>query len=233
VQAPRLFWDPNFTDLSPAATDNLDFGWSGDVGSGPYFDTNWYPRQMIPRLLGKIAAAYPGGSTAPGLSFSEYNAGCELSIGGGVAQADLLGVFGREGAFAATAWPLESTSANFLIAAFDLYRNYDGNGAVVGDTAVMATTSEVRATSVYAFTHSDGSPGAEIVAINKQASPQSVSLQISNVPALASATLFQLAGSNAVVAKALGSPPTPVCGSSTCSMTYVMPAMSATTLVLR
>jgi len=144
------------------------------VGSGAYFDTNWYPRQMIPRLQKKIAAAYPAGSIAAP---------------------------GREGVYAATAWPLKDASGNFLIAAFDLYRNYDGNGAIVGDLAVQATTTDPKNTSVYAFAHSDGSTAVDVVAINKKTSTQSVTVQIAGAPALTAATIYQIAGKTAAVAK--------------------------------
>ena len=234
AQVPRLFWDPNFTDVTAAATDSLDFTWSGDVGSGAYFDTKWYPRQMIPRLQKKIASAYPaGGIPAPGLSFSEYSPGCETSAGGGVAQADLLGVFGREGVFAATAWPLQATTGSFLVAAFDLFRNYDGNGAVVGDLALLANSSDYKTTSVYAFAHSDGTAGIEVVVINKSASPQSATIQLASAPALTSATLYQLAGKTAAVARVGGMAPAIACVGGVCTLAYTMPAMSATTIVLR
>ena len=93
-------------------------------------------------------------TTAPGLSFSEYDPGCETVIQGGIAEADLLGVFGREGVYSATAWPLKSIASggkltSYLVAAYDLYRNYDGQGAVVGDTTTYAQTSDVDSTSVY------------------------------------------------------------------------------------
>ena len=189
---------------------------------------------MIPRLQKKISAAYPaGGVAAPGLAFSEYNPGCETTIGGGVAEADLLGVFGREGTYAATAWPLQSITSNFLVAAFDLYRNYDGNGAIVGDLAVQANTTDAQTTSVYAFAHSDGSAGIELVAINKKASVQSVTVQIASAASLTGATLYQLAGKTAAVAKVSGTAPTPSCAAGTCTLAYSMPAMSATTIVLR
>jgi hypothetical protein len=234
VQVPRLFWDPNFTDMTASATDSLDFGWNGDVGSGAYFDTKWYPRQMIPRLQKKIAAAYPvGGVAAPGLAFSEYNPGCETTIGGAVAEADLIGVLGREGVYAATAWPLQAIAGNFLVAAFDLYRNYDGNGAIVGDLAVQASSSDYKNASVYAFAHSDGSAAVDVVAINKKTSAQSVVVQIADAPALTGATLYQIAGKTAAVAKATGSAPTVTCAAGTCTLTYSMPAMSATTMILR
>jgi mannan endo-1,4-beta-mannosidase len=144
----------------------------------------------------------------------------------------LLGVFGREGAYAATAWPLQSISDNFLVAAFDLYRNYDGNGAVVGDLAVQANTTDSKNTSIYAFAHSDGSAGIELVAVNKKSSAQSVTIQIASPTALASATLYQLAGKTAAVAKVTATAPTPSCDGGTCTLTYAMPSMSATTIVL-
>ncbi len=234
AQVPRLFWDPNFTDVSATATDSLDFEWNGDVGSGAYFDTKWYPRQMIPRLQKKIATAYPaGGVAAPGLSFSEYNPGCEQTIGGAVAEADLLGVLGREGVYAATAWPLQSTTGNFLVAAFDLYRNYDGNSSVVGDLAVQADSSDYKNATVYAFAHSDASAAVDVVAINKKSSAQTATVQIANAPALTAATVYQIAGKTAAVAKVTGTEPTVACAAGTCTFSYAMPAMSASTIVLR
>ncbi len=234
LEAPRLFWDPNATDISASDTNSLDFNY----GDHSYFDKNWYPRQTIPRLQRKIAAAYSGSSfAAPGLSFSEYNAGCEKAISGGVAEADLLGIFGREGVFAATAWPLQCSSGscgtNFLVAAYDLYRNFDGNGTTVGDTAVLATTSEPKMTSVYAFSNSSNANEVHIVAINKNSSAQSVSITITNAPALSTATLYRLAGTTAAVAPVTGTPPAVSCSGGTCTLVYSMPAVSATTIVLK
>jgi hypothetical protein len=227
VQNPRMFWDPAYTSLSAAATDAVDFGWSGQNN---YFDTSWYPRQMIPRLLRKIAAAYT--KNAPGLSFSEYNSGCETAIAGAVAQADNLGIFGREGVYAATAWPLQSLTNNYLVAAYDLYRNYDGNGAVVGDTAVSAITTDATDTSVYAFTHSDEASSVEVVAINKQTKSQSVTIAIAHPPALKTASAYDIVDGKAAVA-AESSAPTITCTCAACTLSYTLPAMSATTLVLR
>jgi hypothetical protein len=237
VQVPRMFWDPAFTQFTPSATDAIDYEWSGQNN---YFDTNFYPRQMIPRLERHIAAAYTGtGATAPGLSFSEYNPGCETAIDGGVAEADLLGVFGREGVFAATAWPLKTvangtTLANYLVAAFDLYRNYDGNGATVGDTAVYAQTANVADTSVYAFTHSGDGSQVEVVAINKTSSAMPVTLQIGAAPALTTAKAYNLvSGSTIGVTAATGTAPTVSCTGTDCAVAYTLPAFSASTIVLR
>jgi mannan endo-1,4-beta-mannosidase len=179
MQAPRLFWDPNTPDISATEANSLDFNW----GDHSYWDQNWYPRVVIPRLFNKIAAAYGGKSTAaPGLSFSEYNPGCETDIAGGVAEADLLGIFGREGVFAATAWPLKSATGNFLVAAYALYRNFDGNGGVVGDTAVLASTTDTENTSVYAFASSTSANAIDIVAVNKNSTATTVQINVAHAP---------------------------------------------------
>ena len=230
LESPRLFWDPNATDISAADTNSLDFNY----GDHSYWDMYWYPRQVIPRLFKKIAAAYAGSSaTLPGLSFSEYNPGCETAISGGVAEADLLGIFGREGVFAATAWPLQGPTGNYLVAAYDLYRNYDGKGSVVGDTTVLATTTDDKNTSVYAFAHSDDASSVEVVAINKHTAAQAVTIQIASAPAFQSATLYNLVPGKPAVTAATGSAPTVTCASGRCTLTFTMPATSATTIVLR
>ena len=228
--SPRLFWDPSTPDISATAANSLDFNY----GDHAYWDTYWYPRQVIPRLLKKIAAAYSGKTMPlPALSFSEYNPGCETDIAGGVAEADLLGIFGREGVFAATAWPLQSATGNYLVAAFELYRNYDGNGSVVGDTTVSATTTDRVNTSVYAFTHSDLATAAEVVAINKNATATAVTIQIGSAPAFTTATIYNLVTASPSVSAAAGTAPTVTCTCGTCSLTLTMPATSATTVVLR
>ncbi len=232
VQNPRMFWDPTYTSLSPSATDAVDFAFAGYDG---YFDTHWYPRQIVPRLQRKISAAFPGsGGAAPGLSFSEYNSGCETTIAGAIAEADNLGIFGREGIFAAAAMPLTTPEFNYLLAAFDLYRNYDGNGAVVGDTAIAATTTNVEQSSVYAFAHSNDPSAIDVVAINKTTAELVAVLTIAHAPNLATATPYNLVDGFAGVAAPRGTPaPAVTCSSGTCALIYTMPPMSATTLVLR
>ncbi len=235
VQVPRMFWDPNFEDFSASDTDSIDFGWAGQ---NDYFDTNLYPRRMIPRLLAQIANAYSGESAAaPGLSFSEYDPGCETVIEGGIAEADLLGVFGREGVYAATAWPLKSITSggkltNYLVAAYDLYRNYDGHGAVVGDTAAYAQTSDVENTSIYAFVHSGDAGAVELVAINKDTMAMAATIQIASAPGLTGAKAYELGDGEAGVVAA-GGAPTLSCSGGSCTVGWLMPPLSATTIELR
>jgi hypothetical protein len=228
MQTPRLFWDPNYKSLSANATANLDFGWTGVNG---YFNREWYPRRLIPRLLAKIDAAYgDAGSPAPGLALTEYNNGCESNIAGGVAQADMLGILGREGMYAAAAFPLNGLWNSYLLAAFDLYRNYDGQGAVVGDTSVLATTSDPVDTSVYAFTQSDDASSVDLVAVNKAAAPVIARVQVTTATTFGHARAYALVDGAAAVVPAA---PLPLeCAAGVCTLAYTMPPTSATTLVL-
>jgi hypothetical protein len=227
MQSPRLFWDPNYRSLSPAATAKLDFGYTGQNG---YFNSAWYPRKYVPRLLAKIAAAFPG-ANAPGLSISEYNNGCETTIAGGVAQADVLGVFGREGVYAAAVWPLQDLTNNYLLAAFDLYRNFDGSGSTVGDIAVMATTSDSVNTSVYAFSHSDDPNALDVLAVNKATSATTAIMTLAGANTFTTALTYVL--QDGIAAVQPGAPVSAVCTSVGCTMSASLPPTSATTFVVR
>ena len=231
MQNPRMFWDPDYTEITATATDNIDFGWSG---FNDYFDINWYPRKVIPRLLGKIATAYTSSTfTSPQLSFSEYNSGCNANISGAIAEADDLGIFGREGVFAAALQFGTAPATNYALAAVDLYRNYDGNGAVVGDTAVRAATTNVGLSSVYAFAHSTLATAVDVVAINKSTSAVVASISIANAPALTSVAAYDLVDGSPSVVAVGGTAPTVICTAGSCALTYTMPPTSATTLILR
>ncbi len=228
LQNPRMFWDPNYTELSAANTDQIDFSYQNGE-----FDDNWYPRELVPRLLRKIASAYGSASTVPQLSFSEYNSGCETVIAGAVAEADNLGIFGREDVFAAAFSSAVAPATNYSLAALDLYRNYDGNGAVVGDTAVRATTTNVEFTSVYAFAHSTDASAVDVVVLNKGAAPIAATLSIANAPALTTATVYDVVDGSPSVVAASGTAPAVACTGGICTLTYTMLGMSATVLILR
>jgi len=65
---------------------------------------------------------YPG--TPVGIT--EYNWGAEDHINGATAQADVLGIFGREALDLATRWSTPAVGAP-AYNAIKTYRNYDGN----------------------------------------------------------------------------------------------------------
>src|SRR6185295_8000296 len=60
----------------------------------------------LPRLKDKITANYPGTR----LALTEYNYGSGGHISGAIAQADVLGIFGRENIFVATLWRLSGST---------------------------------------------------------------------------------------------------------------------------
>jgi hypothetical protein len=90
-----------------------------------YVDETWIGKQvqLIPRLKGWVSRNYAGLQTA----ITEYNWGAESSINGATCQADLYGIFGREGLDMATRWtPPDASTPTYL--AMKRYRNVDGNG---------------------------------------------------------------------------------------------------------
>ena len=211
VQGARDLWDPTYSTVDTTFDDYI---------------TGWKPRVLIPRMDSKIAANLPGMM----LAFTEYNNGCEQNIAGGVAEADTLGVFGQYGVFAATAWPLQSAApgGNWLVGAFGAYRNYDGDGAMVGPLALAATSSDVTQVAVYAFAHQGTTPGVEVVAINRTSAAVPVELRLSNSCVVTTARVFQLTSASAAMASAGADVPI-----TANAIAYSLPATSVTTFELR
>src|ERR1039457_3587054 len=115
---------------------------------------------MVPRLRQWVADNYPGTKTA----ITEYNWGAPDSITGAIAQADILGIFGREQLDYATVWTSLSptTPATF---AFKTYLNYDGNSGHFGGTSVSATSSNPDSLSLFAALRYDSA--LTVVVLNK------------------------------------------------------------------
>jgi hypothetical protein len=121
-----------------------------------------------------VASNYPGTKIAIG----EYNWGGLEHINGALAQADVLGIFGREGVDLATLWqpPRLNQPGAF---AFRIYRNYDKVGSSFGETSVAATSSDQTLLSIYAAQRS--SDGAlTLMIINKSGVEQSAQLTLDN-----------------------------------------------------
>jgi hypothetical protein len=171
----------------------------------------------------KIADHYPGTK----LSVSEYNYGAGGDISGGIAQADVLGIFGRDGVFAANVWLLGGPS-DFLFAAFAMYRNFDGNGAVFGDTSVSASTSAIDQSSVYASIASSDSSNVIVVAINKQPASLRAGITLRHTTSLSAADVYVLTSAATGPIKADG-----ITSVSTNAFSYTMPARSVSTLIFR
>ncbi|HUK12686.1 MAG TPA: glycoside hydrolase family 44 protein [Thermoanaerobaculaceae bacterium] len=128
-----------------------------------YSEESWIaqPVYMIPRMHGWVDANYPGTR----LAISEYNWGALDSINGALAQADVLGIFGREGLDLATLWgpPNFGDPGAF---AFRIYRNADGAGHGFGESGVSAASADQGRLSAYAAIRAwDGA--LTIVVVNK------------------------------------------------------------------
>ncbi len=158
MQATRSLWDPTYVEDS----------WiTQSLGNKPI--------NLIPLIMSKIAKSSPGTK----LAFTEYQYGGQNHISGAIAQADTLGIFGREGVYAAALWPYAGEAA-FVHAGFDAFRNYDGNGAQFGDVALGATSSDPAHVSIYAskFSHKNGK--VVLVIVNQYGGARSCQLSMAS-----------------------------------------------------
>jgi hypothetical protein len=176
LRQTRALWDPHYKDES----------WTDDLGLGPVM--------LIPRMRQWVAQNLPGTK----LAITEYNFGGVESMNGALAQADVLGIFGREGVGLATMWdpPAASQPAAF---AFRIYRNYDSNGGRFGEQSVNASSADQGKLSVYAAKRS--SDGAlTLVVINKTNTNlrSHVSFAGSSVNPSGAAKVYIYAGGNAI-----------------------------------
>ena len=221
VQSTRSLWDPGYKE----------FSWiTGCCSGGTGI-------QLVPRMLGKIAAHYPGTR----LAITEYNHGGSDHISGAVAQADTLGAFGRGGVFAASYWPLLADNS-WAFAAWRAFRGYDGAGKNFGDTSVRAASSDVAHVAAYASVDSVTPNRVVLVLVHRPGAvtdasgavtgsdgvqARSVKVQVSHPTALGTVRAWQLAPGASPVWQAL-SPPAP----SGNALTLTLPALSVTTLEL-
>jgi hypothetical protein len=170
----------------------------------------------------KIAGHYPGTR----LAITEYNYGGGEHVSGGVAQADALGIFGREDLFATALWDLQG-GTGYVDGAFALFCNYDGAGGRFGDTSIGASTSNHEATSVYGSVDQGRDDRMVIVAVNKSTGPTSAEILVAHPVDFAGAQTWQIGASSASPIRGVDLAP-----SARNAFRLEMPASSVTTLVL-
>jgi hypothetical protein len=129
---------------------------------------------------------------------------------------------------------MNNGKSGFILAALSSYLNYDGQGSQVGSTSVAASSSDVSKATVYAMLGAAGDNSVYIIAINKSSTALSAQIQINSPPtALSSGKAYQLTSATNT---SLGHAPVDsgltlsVAGA---ALTYVMPAMSVSTLVIK
>lgn len=122
LKSTRSLWDKTYTDES----------WINDT------------IYLIPRLKAMAAKFKP----AAKVSIGEYNFRSEKDAAGAIAQADILGIMGREDLYAAQYWDFpikDGTHRN----AFLLYRNFDGKGGSFGERSLPNSAGNQEDYSVY------------------------------------------------------------------------------------
>ena len=171
-RSTRSLWDPNYVDESLTIHDKV---------------------VLIPRLRAWAEAFRPG---TP-IGITEYSWGVENDANGATAQADVLGIFGREGLDFAARWTAPAHGSP-VSKAFQMYRNYDGAGKTFGDTSVRTSVENPDALSAFGAVRSTDQ-ALTLIIINKDLSqPTSVDLQIANFRSGGAAQRWQLTGVNGI-----------------------------------
>ena len=160
-----------------------------------YVDPTWINAvvKLLPRLKDWAAKYYPGTLTA----LTEYSWGADGHINGATAQADVLGILGREGIDFATRWVCPNTNTP-AYNAIKLYRNYDGAHSTFGDTSVDASAPNPDEVAVFAALRS-GDQALTIMAINKAPDGgRTLKLNVTNFVAGDAAQLWRLDSANKI-----------------------------------
>jgi mannan endo-1,4-beta-mannosidase len=210
LAAPRSLWDPAYREKSYIA----------DQIGGPV--------RLIPWLQDAVNKYYPGTK----LSMTEYNYGAPEHVSGGLAEVDVLGIFGREGLFLGNYW--WGTGAGnerlpkYIAAAYALYRNYDGKGGTFGDTAVQATVPDPSKASIYAATDSKHPGVLTVIVINKDQQANFKSeLKLAGPTKYVEAQAYRLDGSSPEIRRV-----DPVAIKDN-QLAYALPRLSATLFVIK
>jgi hypothetical protein len=208
----RILWDPTYQDPQ----------WFGDIGVNGRV-INW-----IPSLKAMVNTYYPGHQ----IGFTEYNWGDEANLNGATTQADVLGIYGREGLDLATRWTVaKNTSTNpatpyVTYLASQIYRNYDGKDSGFGDVSVSTVTANPDNFSAFASVRS--SDGAlTVMLINKQTGATPVSVSVANFSAGGAAHVWQVNSASQTAIAQLQDVPV-----ASGSVSLTVPSQSITLLVV-
>jgi hypothetical protein len=129
-----------------------------------YVDGSWIKDNimMIPRLRAMVDQYYPGTK----IGITEYSWGPENNISGATTQADVLGIFGREGLDLGTRW-IVPQNGSLVFKAFQMYRNYDGKKSTFGDISIsdISDSNPDDLSSFAAIRKSDGA--LTVIVVNK------------------------------------------------------------------
>lgn len=152
LQAPRSLWDESYKELG-----NINLSES---------------LRLIKRLQSSINTFYSGTK----LAFTEFKYDAEFHFSGGLALADVLGVFGKEGVYMASKW--DPINDDFGGSAYKLYLNYNNQGGAFGNVSVDAQTNDNAVLSTFASI--DENNNLHIIVINKSDAQKTTDFSIAN-----------------------------------------------------
>jgi len=171
-RSTRQLWDPNYTT------------------------EDWMQLRIgaIPQLRAWTDAYYYAGVP---IGITEYSWGADANINGATAEADILGIFGREGLAMAGRW-LAPDPSTPTYKAMQLYRNYDGNDSTFGDVSVLASAPNPDNLSAFAALRS--SDGAlTVMVVNKVLSgAANLTLALSQFTMGGTVQAYQLTAANQI-----------------------------------
>ena len=155
LRSTRSLWDPTYIDES----------WISDTQPGGV------AVRLLPRMRAWVNANYPGTK----LGITEYDFGGLESLNGALAQADVLGILGREDVALATLWGAGPPSQPWAFA-FRMFRGPGGSASRFGSVSVRARSAGSAARpnggqdrlAVYAAERPDGT--LTVIVINKTGS---------------------------------------------------------------
>ncbi|WP_233834911.1 glycoside hydrolase family 44 protein [Paraburkholderia sp. ZP32-5] len=136
-----------------------------DLWDTSYKDPTWINSvvALIPLMRRWVDSYYYAGTP---IALTEYSWGGDNTMNGATTQADVLGIFGREGLDIATRWGILNPDMP-VYKAIKLYRNYDGQGSGFGTTSIADTQPDPDRVSSFAAVR-DNDRVMTIVVINKQ-----------------------------------------------------------------
>lgn len=225
LDSTRVFWDPTYIDPNFQQPNYYaDANYTSSCNTPPQSP------QVIPMMHKWVDADYPGTK----LAITEYNWGGQEHISGALAQADILGIFGREGLDIGTLWgPPDPVSQIPGLMAFEAFRNYDGARSTFGDRSLLSTSADQGKLSIYGALRTKDNT-VTIVVINKTYGDLSSTLSLQNLNPAGAAQVFLYSSANlAAITPQPGIAVTPpASGSTTSTITTTFPAQSITILVV-
>jgi glycosyl hydrolase family 44 len=168
LRSTRALWDPSYVDES----------WINDTIA------------LVPRLRAIIGRSYPD---TP-LAVTEWNFGADGTMNGALAIADVLGIYGREGVYAAAYWRSPDVGSPGYYA-FTMHGNYDGRGSAF-EGAVVPTKEDDNLLSTYAAVDEDTGLLRVMLLNEDPEEPRDVRLDVAGRPILDTARRWTYDGSH-------------------------------------